>query len=216
MFGSPRPTWGYGIIIVGQANTWHNNITDFLGKYETAPSGFPIVYIEDNTFSRCRHAIASNEGAWYVVRHCSFDEPRPEHFGIIDVHGIAGVGSPGGRGLECYNNTIRGCEYYYDGSGRWLSIGHQIRGGGGVIFNNNFIDLYVGILLQNETEEYWKVDDLYFWHNVIIRDEMPVSQTQLLFRNDGSYAEGQDFYQYEKPGYTPYPYPHPLTLEAVP
>src|SRR3990172_7467113 len=73
--------WGYGIV-VSSTNywDWDSDITHFLGKYETAPSNFPVVYIEDNTFSRTRHAIASNQRGWYVVRYNTFTEPRPRNF----------------------------------------------------------------------------------------------------------------------------------------
>ncbi len=195
--------WAYGIVINGQAWSWDNSIDSFLGKYETAPSRFPIVYIEDNNFSRCRHAIASNQGAWYVARYNIIREERPKNFGSIDVHGSAGGGSPGGRGLEAYNNTIIGSVGYDAAQAFW------IRGGGGVIFNNTMQNILYGVGLYKDVDNpLYYVKDLYIWGNNI--------NGGALINNYAGYTEGVDYFLSVKSGYTPYPYPHPLTLEATP
>jgi len=190
-------SWAYGIIVTGGAYVWHDNINDFLGKYETAPSDSPVVYIEDNNFSRCRHAIASNQGAWYVARYNTIREERPPNFGSIDVHGSSGATAPGGRGLEAYNNTIIGSVDYDYADAFW------IRGGGGVIYDNTMQNIEHGIGLYRDSEiPAYQVKDLYIWDNTM--------DGGTLIDNYAGYTEDVDYFLYEKPGYTPYIYPHPL------
>jgi len=194
--------WAYGVIVSGLAYAWHDNINDFLGKYETAPAGFPIVYIEDNNFSRCRHAIASNQGAWYVARYNTIREERPPNFGSIDVHGSAGATAPGGRGLEAYNNTIIGSVGYENAQAFW------IRGGGGVIYDNTMQNIWKGVGLYRDSQiPAYQVKDLYIWDNTMDRGT--------LIDNYAGYTENVDYFLFANSGYTPYPYPHPLTLEAT-
>jgi hypothetical protein len=181
--------WAYGIIVLGDYYTWYS-LDQLLGKYT-----LNTVYIEDCTFSRCRHSIASNGAGWYVVRHCVFTEPRPKNFGIIDVHGT----DYGGRGLEAYDNLIIGAANYPASQAFW------IRGGSGVIFNNTMQNISYGIVLMKESEnrQFW-VNNLYIWGN-------GMDGGTLLLDGD-NYIENVDYFLYAKSGYTPYPYPHPLTL----
>jgi len=200
--------WAYGIVIAGQYANWDEDITHFLGKYETAPSGFPIVYIEDNHFSRCRHAIASTQSAWYVARYNVIDDERPENFGSVDVHGASSPTTPGGRGLEAYNNTIIGTAGYDSAQAFW------IRGGGGVIFNNTMQNILYGIGLFREEYVPSQVEDLWIWGNNM--------DGGTLINNYGEYEENVDYFlrapNQGQDGftYTPYPYPHPLTVETKP
>jgi len=185
--------WGYGIIVVayyGIPDLW-KPLDYYLGQYVDN-----VVYIEDNVFRRCRHAIASNEGGYYVARYNTFEEPRPKNFGEIDVHG----GDPGGRGLEAYNNVIIGAEGYGASQAFW------IRGGGGVIFNNTMQNILYGITLQKESSDpTYQVKELYIWNNNM--------DGGTLLNNPAGYTENVDYFLYAKPDYTPYPYPHPLTLQ---
>lgn len=188
-------TWSYGIGVngPGREDTWNEDINFYLGKYEESQW---VVYIEDCTFSRCRHAIAGGAGAWYVVRHCKFTEPRPKNFGVIDVHG-------GGRGLEAYDNLIIGAADYPGSQAFW------IRGGGGTIFNNTIQGCGYGVMLSADPgiQEKYKVKDMYIWNN---------TQDGGTPLTTGDYIENVDYFLYEKPGYVPYPYPHPLALETTP
>ena len=190
--------WGYGVIVIacsGIEDIIWKPIDEYLGKYEDN-----VVYIEDNVFRRCRHAIASNEGGYYVARYNLFEEPRPKNYGIIDIHGASASGMLGGRGLEAYNNTIIGAEGYDASQAFW------IRGGGGVIFNNVMLNILygVGLYKDNINPKYW-VKELYIWSNSMDRG--------ILINNAGNYTENIDYFLYVKPNYTPYPYPHPLTLK---
>jgi hypothetical protein len=186
----------YGIIVLGDYTVWYS-LDQLLGKYT-----LNTVYIEDCNFSRCRHSIASNQAGWYVVRHCTFQKPRPVQYPMIDVHGA----SPGGRGLEAYNNTIIGS--LYEGSS--ISVGVDFRGGGGVVFNNTFIDCAYGVKLSVEAPEPYQPYNIWIWNNQMTKQNAPNEGTLLL--NTGDYKEGVDYFLYAKPDYAPYPYPHPLTL----
>lgn len=209
--------WGYGIIVTYDYVTWVEDINSLLGHYDGLDQ---VIYIEDCTFSRCRHAIASNGGGYYVVRHCTLEEPRPPHYYIVDIHGVSGEGGIGGRGLEAYDNIIKGCEYRdpitHEPTGYWHSIAFCLRGGGGVIFNNTIIDCEWGITLslgESGQQERCKVKDLYIWNNQMMKQNAPSEGTYI---GPDGFTEGVDYFLKERVGYTPYPYPHPLTLETTP
>jgi len=188
--------WGYGIIVWGDEETW-NNIDWYLGQYD---GKYCIMYIEDCTFKRTRHAIAGNGGGFYIVRHCTFTDPDPYNFGQLDVHGGIGGGGIGGRGLEAYNNTIVGAEGYDASQAFWL------RGGGGVVYNNTMQNIWYGVGLYSEDgqQQKCKLHDLWVWGNSMDRGT--------LINNAGGFTQNVDYFLYAKSGYTPYPYPHPLTL----
>jgi len=197
---SPSPIgywqWGYGVNL--QAGSWAwKPLEDLLGKYDDG-----TVFIEDNTFLRQRHAVASNTAAWYVFRH--------NHVTISPLYGSFGKSGPdvhegsatyyGGRGLEAYGNTIiRGGDYG--------EIAFFMRGGGGVIYNNTIQNVGTGVWMIKAdwaTTEQNYVKDLYIWGNN--------------FQNVGGSVSAYAFYQENvhyflsaKEGYTPYQYPHPLT-----
>lgn len=194
----PDRAWGYGIL-AGADYAWEENIENLLGKYDGLRN---VMYVEDCTFRRCRHCIAGNGGEWYVARHCTFTENEPRHFGFIDVHGFSE-----GRGLEAYNNEI--IDVWSEHFGKYVGIGFVIRGGGGVIFNNTIKLCQFGVVLSRDpgTPEGREVENLWIWDNNMMDVAVP-------FQDNGGYIEGTDYFLYEKPGYTPYPYPHPLTIEA--
>jgi hypothetical protein len=161
------------------------------------------MYIEDCTFKRTRHAIAGNGGGFYIVRHCTFTDPDPYNFGQLDVHGGIGGGGIGGRGLEAYNNTIVGAEGYDASQAFWL------RGGGGVVYNNTMQNIWYGVGLYSEDgqQQKCKLHDLWVWGNSMDRGT--------LINNAGGFTQNVDYFLYAKSGYTPYPYPHPLTLDST-
>lgn len=185
-------SWGYGPGMGGDGS-WEP-IDYYLGQYNGKKN---IVYIEDCTLSRLRHATDCATGGWYVVRHCTITEPRPITYGMVNVHGFNH-----GRGLEAYNNTIIGA-----GS---MSSATWIRGGGGVIFNNTFRDFAFALGMAAEATGEYAVNDLWFWGNTLINVQNEVDPGQ-------PFTEGVEFFLEERPGYVPYTYPHPLTtLEASP
>jgi hypothetical protein len=206
--------WGYGIVVCGNGynETWYENIEDVLGKYDGLRN---IVYIEDCIFSRCRHAVAGSTvgGGFYVIRHCNITMPRYQ--GMLDVHG-SWFPAPyvGGRGLEAYDNVINGTD---KGGKGFPNVAILIRGGGGVVYNNTIINTTEGaIWLQREdANPICAVKDLWIWNNNLINSSP-------LITNNGNYTENVDYFlrapNLTQDGfeYTPYPYPHPLTLEKGP
>jgi len=183
--------WGYGVV-VSSVNywSWDDDITHFLGKYETIPTLFPTAYIEDCYFYKCRHAVASNQLGWYVFRHNTVYQTWNSG---VDVHG-SGTYFAGGRGGEVYNNYII------------APIGIGFRGGGGVIFNNTG-GSPIWVLKDVEGTPLRPLNNLWIWNN----DGQFVNY-------DGYYQENVNYFlrapnqQQDGFTYTPYPYPHPLTL----
>src|SRR5262245_41782434 len=121
---------GYGVVVMGNG-TWPPLR---LGTLQN-------VFIEDNTFTRNRHAVASNNGSRYVFRHNAIVDNR-EDAAAIDAHG-RGYWPRGSRQYEIYGNTVDNAVPPYAGVGP--------RGGDGVIFSNRFsFNVTNDILLTNE------------------------------------------------------------------
>jgi hypothetical protein len=201
----------YAIMIRAVGTTrWEDNIDNVIGKY------LPYtVFIEDCYFSRWRHCVSSNDGTHYVFRHNIIEKDCV--VGSLDGHGT--YDNVGTRAMEIYDNLIidpvvskhpknwnNTAPAYQEGYGvNW-------RGGGGVFFNN-LVRLYeVGLYLTNEgTVEKCYPHDIYIWNNTFTN-----CQYTLLAAIGGGTKppqEGVDYFFYAKLGYTPYLYPHPLTLE---
>jgi len=190
--------WGYGIGVFGPDSyeAW-GSIDDYLGKYENN-----VVYIEDCSFARCRYAVSSNAGGWYVLRHSTITVSPPYNSFAkagIDVH--AHAATVGGRGVEVYENIFQHGGGYGDQA-------MLIRCGGGVIFNNAVKYVEVGVWLvktdglPNDEQHY--VKNLYVWNNTYTNVGTQIEK-------DNFYQENVHYFLYAKLGYTSYPYPHPLT-----
>jgi hypothetical protein len=213
-------SWGYGFYAGGDVQqagppypsgmkNWNTNITDFLGRYGPIPS-CALMYVEDCHFSYCRHSTDGIAGGWDVVRYNLFDNPYPQSgYGEADLHGSGGGSWDSGRGVEIYNNT-------FVGAGESLSNQlAEIRGGGGVIFNNTFEASADAIEMANETgTNGWiaeQVEQLYIWDNTL-------TNVGSLLLNDGNYVQNVNYFlrapNRTQDGftYTPYPYPNPRTL----
>ena len=186
--------WGYGVGVSGEYDTWEEDIDNILGKYVNLS-----VFVEDCSFSRCRHSIASSSGAIWVFRHNHLTNHPSGGNSYIDSHG----GPYSVRCSVAYNNIID------DSDGGNVGVG--LRGSGGLIFNNTFINIYTGISLNNDagTPEKRKCHDIWIWGNTFVDVEVTLS-------TDAETEENIDYFLYKKTDYTPYPYPHPLTLETTP
>lgn len=183
--------WSYGVVVWSTDYwDWDDNITHFLGKYEDIPTLFPTVYVEDCYFYKTRHAIASNQLGWYVFR---YNTVYQEWNSGVDVHGSS-PNAAGGRGGEVYNNHII------------APIGIGFRGGSGVIFNNTG-GSEIWVMKDTEGTPLRPLKDLWIWNN----DGKFVNY-------DGYYKENVNYFlrapnqQQDGFAYTPYTYPHPLTL----
>lgn len=209
--------WAYGVGVVGTYYNWEPDISKLLGHYNDLDT---VVYIEDCTFRRCRHAISANGGAHYVARHNYFTEMILSYYGsYIDAHGASGAPpAVGTRCFEIYDNIIEDSptdkrstddERYW---GQYLGMGVGIRGGGGVIFNNVIKYCRTGIKLYSDAVwEQCKPHDIWIWNNAFTDVQNPLWVAQ---PPDSSHpiTENVDYFLYAPAWYNPYPYPHPLTL----
>jgi hypothetical protein len=189
----------YGVGCTRYSSTiWEDDINKVLGKYLDYS-----VYIEDCYFEKWRHCVSANEGAHYVFRHNTIKNDVA--LGSLDAHGTYNY--VGTRAVEIYNNQI--LDPVGNAEGVLDTI--YIRGGGGVIFNNvvNGYNRFVFTYREGSVEKCWP-HDLWIWGNTL-GGIHPV----IVYYNStiGGPVEGVDYFLYEKTDYTPYPYPHPLTLE---
>ena len=199
-----------------------------------------FVFIEDNEFHytgngiSTQHSVASNHGARYVFRYNEIETvyiPNTFHFAApIDAHGNFYYGR-GTVAIEVYNNVLES-EHSYRGI--------NIRGGTGVIFDNVFTgDFTHPVHMTNyrswstpsdetpggcpvgEYDPFYcpvdypcidQINNLYIWDNTY--NGNPV-QAEIDDRgyNTVHIQEGRDYFHEERPGYTPYTYPHPLVSD---
>jgi hypothetical protein len=208
--------WGYGIIVAGIGQyipaAWDTNIGHYLGQYEPTETynGYPIpqpVYIEDCKFSRCRHAIASNQGGHYVSRHNQFEKCSP--YGQNDAHG-------GGAGIFDFTD-----ESYSHGQDAAI----EVRGGGGVCLNNAVIlSISATVQLSNDGEVApYDVEQLYIWNNTAqLADGTPVDFNSRITKFAAGITQDINYFlrapNQAQDGftYTPYVYPHPLASGIAP
>jgi hypothetical protein len=197
---------GYGISINPYGTTfWEDDITKVLGKYNNN-----TVFIEDCYFSRWRHCVCSNAGVHYVFRHNTIEKDSPT--GSIDAHGTYDY--VGTRAIEIYDNIIIDPVVNWEPE-NWNSTepaewayGVNWRGGGGVFFNNYIRNYKTGIIMVREgsVEKCWP-HDVWIWNNTWVN-----VQTQI---DPNDCQQNVDYFLYAPSWYTPYPYPHPLTLSTT-
>jgi len=194
-----RPQRGYGLEVVGD------------GTYpETLELGTQnALFVEDSYFEGNRHAIASNNGARYVFRYNEIVDNR-ENASAIDAHGKTPYWPRGSRAYEIYNNNI------VNSIDRWQGVG--IRGGDGVIFNNTISGTIYAIALENDSNYTGcsypcpdQIRELHIWNNT--EEGRTAEVTPLRENNARLIQEGRDYFLFPRPGYTPYPYPHPLRVQ---
>jgi len=178
-----------------QNQYWDTNATHALGQYTNY-----TVFIEDCYFSKWRHCVAGGQGTHIVIRYCIIENDYA--YGSLDAHG-------GTRATEIYNCTI--VDAVSGGGGQ--VYGTFMRGGAGVAFNNTVgggeYDYFLYFSDESENSTFW-IHDWYIWNNTL------VSGCHLLTKYDpeNQINENEDYFLYEPSWYSPYPYPHPLTLEA--
>jgi hypothetical protein len=222
--------WAYGIIVGGGMRAdsegilteWDENVSDWFGYYGHKSSS-TIAYIEDNHISLCRHPVASNAGAFYTARYNLIDKPACGYTAAsMDVHGAA---YPAGRGMIAYGNTIVGAPENvqpWNPANPYYSVAVGLRGGSSLVYDNTFIcdnnpnnkflllstgDNKVGL-------EYMAVSKTYIWGNTVTGAAFSGVDTGITLNVDYFTREptqAQDGFTY-----TPYSYPHPLTLEGEP
>jgi hypothetical protein len=104
---------------------------------------------------------------------------------------------------------------------RWAGAG--IRGGSGVIWGNVWNGVSHGVVVSLEDpppahplavypalDQIGNPGDLYIWNNISTGDSVYKSPTSNPRGIDYWLRLGRDYFTTAKPGYRPYPYPHPL------
>ena len=139
----------------------------------------------------------------------------------IEVHGNYYYGR-GSVSFEIYNNTINSGHSF---------MGMYIRGGTGVIFNNTFLNDFTYPIVFANYQSFTsgtnhppgpcgyacctypcpdQINQAYVWDNTYGGSPVDVFVRDRGLERD-HIQEGRDYFMYEKPGYTPFEYPHPLT-----
>jgi hypothetical protein len=200
---------GYGVAIIGSPAGWNRPIE--LGTANT-------LFIEDNYFSRNRHCVTGNNGASFVARH-NVIEDNYQDAGAFDAHGLTPSWPRGTRSVEIYQNVVR------DSIKRFA--GAEIRGGSGVIWGNRWSGVSHGVVLTLEMpprsrplgeypapDQIGNPDGLYIWDNVSSGDNLYLRPTKDPNGIQYWLQENRNYFLSPKPGYKPYPYPHPLRVNS--
>lgn len=195
-YSAPVRNLGYGVVVYG-AGTWP--------ALELGSAN--AVFVESNYMSGNRHHIAANNGARFVFRrNTAVANDLTKDYPQVDAHGLS-TSPRGTRSWEVYQNSFSATL----SQGRNLAaIG--IRGGDGVIFDNTYtsnIAHPVLLVLEGVACGTYPVKDQIT--QAFISDGDPVTS-----RCESSIALNRDYFLTEKPGYAPYPYPHPLRTERAP
>lgn len=199
---------GYGIVVYDDGMSSH---TLQLGT-ENA------VFAEDNIFVANKHAIASNNGSIYVLRHNTLIDNQA-NFSAVDVHGKTS-NLNGSLGWEIYKNEIYQTSASTFGSNAnnkgYAGIG--IRGGTGVIFKNNITNFNNPILLTVEnsstcasmtypvTGQPGNPLKIYLWDN-------SPNQVKIATGCEHILQVGRDYIIQKPSNYIEYTYPHPQRLD---
>jgi len=185
---------GYGVAVNRrQDETIWEPLANLLGKYTNH-----TVFIEDCVFDKWRSVVAGNSGCHYVFRHNIVKNGLG--YGEIDLHPMWTEGYVPARAAEVYENTFINPvgppppPYPYT---------IEIWSGSGVFFNNT-VSGYTNFIYSQDSgwNSTFYPHDVYIWNNNIGSANLVV----------GSIVENEDYFLYKPDWYTPYPYPHPLTL----
>ncbi|MEO8505467.1 MAG: hypothetical protein ABI609_16340 [Acidobacteriota bacterium] len=196
----PVDCLGYGVVVYGNGS-----------PPALALGSRDAVFIEDDYFYDNRHGVASNYGSRYVARHNTFvSTQRTRNFAMVDAHGRQSPDSIGSRSWEIYGNVLK------TDPPSMVADGIGLRGGDGVVFGNSVYKIPYVARLSNETctGTYPLPDQIragYVWGN----DWQPVpgygdESIPVGAGCEAYLVEGRDFFRTARPGYSPYPYPHPL------
>jgi hypothetical protein len=228
--GDPYPGYGTNVFLPGQNNyahrtvdyaimpygnslnnalMWNSNIYDVLGHY----TNYTTV-IENNIFSEWRHDVSSINGMSYVFRYnIVYGE---DSAGCIDGHGTYTYVPT--RSMEIYNNTFLDPNRIYEIQPNVVNA----RGGGGVFFNNSQRDYLIDIITVAEDKGAPFPQGIpgssdcpwYAWNNINLALTPDNYARNGLHQQTPTLEIGLGIVKPSiMPNYTPYPYPHPLTLK---
>ena len=175
------------------------------------------VFFEDNVINVSSngtppHFIASNSFSKYVIRHNTFNYTK-SLWDIVDAHGYCEVTGRGSATWEIYENTFNLVSP--------LNRVIHLRGGEGVVFNNKFVNYKPTLAISLTDYSYChtpcvqscsgypckdQINHSYFWNNTTGTSVLsPVSDCNVV-------QVSRDYYNSPAANYTPYTYPHPLTV----
>jgi len=199
----------YGVNIArgSYCEEWEEDISKVLGQYTPY-----TVFIEDCYFEKWRHCVVGNRGAHYVFRHNTIADDYG--YGSLDAHGWGWIEEGrvlvGTRAMEIYNNQFLNPIQWKDCI--W------VRGGAGVFFNNTVSGYTHFVYLSQEASDdvpKCQIHDVWVWNN-----NLPEGCTEITvyYGEKNPILEGTHYFRHAPHtfNYQPYPYPHPLTLEAAP
>jgi hypothetical protein len=197
-------TDGYGVVVYG--------IDALEGE---AFGSARATFIEDSSFRKCRHAAAANKGARYVFRNNYVVENVVAH--AVDAHGLEFGSNAGTEWIDVHNNLIEDPNGPCNPPGDSAScFAVHIRGGKGLVWNNQFLHYNQGIHLRQDTPQ--PTGPVHLYDNSLLvnegtRSRCPNSETSPMFCVSG--ATGTPTYELSPPAdYVPYPYPHPLVVDG--
>jgi hypothetical protein len=204
-------TIGYGVSAHREGWTqWESNITKVLGQYTNY-----TIFIEDCYFSKWRHCTGANDHDHFVFRHNIIDNDFA--MGSVDAHGPGSNATVGTRAIEVYDNIFENPDPNWN-----LNAAINLRGGAATIFNNTVLgnttahySTLVTIVNEGPLDYCWP-NNVYVWNNNLsvgteLLDIVNVNGTPPIVQNVQYFLHAPDIFSYQ-----PYPYPHPLTLEATP
>jgi PKD repeat protein len=216
------PGLGYGVCIrLSKGNESYDGITSYNAAVNWGQSDW--LFIEDCTFTNCRHCVNGAVGGRFVLRHCSLT-PANDWIAPIVAHGFAhayGSTTPiayGTRAMDIYNNTIRLLGPTVNEAWIWI-YGGSVRAHDNIItgtrWNQDQATYVNDPSVASGPISYPHINqatDIYLWNNTIdgsIRNATVYNPYGYV--GDGKvWQEGRDFFYYAPPGYVTYPYPHPL------
>lgn len=214
--GSTHGTGGYGVC---------NYTSDpWPADYPAFGSGNQV-YVEDCYFYGVKHSTSNGATGRMVTRYCKIERGWRSHCGL-DAHGQRS-GNESSLTTEFYNNEVwLASEGVHESQG--VAQGANIRGGQGVIFNNKFhsgggssandsIKIYdtdivdAGVYTYPaDYPIYWQPRNIWVWGNTYNGSPVEASEGSSWFEKDRLTGGRYDYRNVQLPGYTPFPYPHPL------
>ena len=218
----------YGVM---DGNDFNDGYFRFLGANASAwtnlsfePGTADNWYIEGSTIEQCPHygmVMYAEGGARYCIRDCEIGASVGDFYPLMDAHGNQPNAHHATMGVEIYRNRVSAGSL----GGGLLDL----RGGIGIVFEND-IRSTGSIIPCKVREEYLDsgnapatgptgqpqhVSGSYFWGNTKNGTTAIGAYTSGTVDYGGSVGlvpkEGRDYFQTQKPGYTPLEYPHPLT-----
>ena len=220
--------WGYGVFVARSShylwtvpNLYPNDPWTMFGQY------YKNTYIEDCYFEGCRHAVTGNFAGAYVLRYSTIED-QGMYSAVTTGHPVREL-TLGMLTQEIYSVTVRNTGTYTS-----KHIGFNIEGGSALIYNNNIENIVDSVLVVGTSEhinpEFYPLGDIhevYFWNNNIIGSNtspqinnnaggIPVEGTDYWTDLTGSYTTAQVQALVDARNYSPFQYPHPLTLQEFP